>query len=97
MKAEWKRFLDENEILAICAVDPDSEDEVVYICCDCITEEDFPEEWDNPLESPFRTETDLKEDSAFVGISQFRPVRCCRCGKEILSGYRFASFREDFP
>ncbi len=97
MKAEWKSFLDENEIAAVWDMNPDNDGEVVYICRDCITEEDFPAEqdWDNPFENRFRTESDLKEDSVFVSISQFRPVRCFRCGKEILAGYCFAEFRQD--
>ncbi len=95
MKPEWKRFLDDNEIAAMWDVDPGNTGEMIYICRDCITEEYFPEEWDDPLEFRFRTESDLKEDDVFVGISQYRPVRCYRCGKEILPGYRFAEFRQD--
>lgn len=95
MKPEWKRFLEENEIVAQWDENPDNPGEVIYICRDCITEEDFPEDWEDPLEDRFRTENDLKEDDVFVGISQFRPVRCYRCGKEILAGYRFAEFRQD--
>lgn len=95
MQEEWKHFLNENEIVAMWDADPENIGEIVYICRDCITEEDFPEEWDNPFEFRFRTESDLKEDEVFVGISQFRPVRCFRCGKEILEGCCFAQFHQD--
>ncbi len=94
MKADWELFLDENGIEAMWDLDPVNEGEVIYICRDCITGEDFPEDWDNPFEFRFRTESDLKEDPDFVSISQFRPVRCYRCGKEILAGYCFAEFHQ---
>jgi DNA-directed RNA polymerase subunit RPC12/RpoP len=92
MQAEWKLFLEENRILALWDYAPGNEGEVIYICRECITEEDFPPDWDNPQDYRFRTEDDLKDDEVFVAISQFRPVRCYRCGREILPGYRFAPF-----
>ena len=95
MNGGWKGFLEDNKIVAVCEVDPDNDEEVIYICRDCITEEDFPEDGDDSLEYPFRTESDLTEDEVFVGISQYRPVRCYRCGKEILAGYSFAQFPRD--
>ncbi len=96
MKAEWKRFLEDNRIVAMWDEDPGNPGEAIFICVDCITAEDFPEDWDSPFAYRFRTEDDLKEDNDFVGISQFRPVRCYRCGKEILADYRFAGFHKDF-
>lgn len=94
MKEELKRYLDENAIVAMWDADPDNPGEIVYICGECISEEDFPEDWNSPFELRLRTEKDLREDEVFVGISQFRPVRCSRCGKQILEGCCFAQFRQ---
>ena len=95
MSVELKQFLDENEIIAMCDVDPEDDEELIYICRDCITGEDLDEDSEERLEDKLRTEGDLKEDSVFIDISQFRPVRCHRCGKVILEGYRFAGFHQD--